>query len=336
MSSPGRLIRNVSTLSYMSNVFKDLSGMDACQHDARFAHWWAWAEQNAINAIEYLLPQIQIPTDIRPFTFERRFVEECRREPPASDLEALGPWAYQIEFGNTSTLGVRHEADWTYHRYRANSLVGTAARIAGIRIGGLSVLDVASHCGIQSLELAERGFRNVLGIDLRPENIKQAHYLRRTFDVQNVFFEQANVWNLDSFEPRDVVFCCGLLYHVTYPLKLLKMLYDLTSEFIILDTLVHKHPFSGFHLVCNKNVEYSAEGEFSYELHPTYRAVCDGLQAVGFTQIYEIVGEDSRRVPNYRTGNVRSFVAARDDSALLSDFVASLDTLSDAPRCRPH
>jgi SAM-dependent methyltransferase len=326
MSSSGRLIRDISTLPYMSNVFKNLSGMDASQHEARFTRWCIWADENGLNDIEYLLPQIRIQTDIAPFTFERRFVEERRSEPSACDLEALGPWVYQVEFGNISTLNRRHEADWTYHRYRADSLVGTAAKIAGSRINSLSALDVGSHCGVQSLELAERGFGNVLGIDLRPENIEQARYLARIFGTNDVLFEQANVWSLDDFEPRDVIFCGGLLYHVTYPLKLLKSLYDKTAEFLIFDTLVHKHPFSGFHLVCNKNIGYSAEGEFSYELQPTYRAVCDGLQAVGFTQIYEIVGDNAGQVPNYRTGNVRSFVAARDNCALLSDFVASLDT----------
>ena len=186
------------------------------------------------------------------------------------------------------------------------------------------MLDVASHCGVFSLALAEAGFKEVLGVDLRAHNVAQARFLRQKFEVQNVDFVEYNVWDLDKLQSFDVVFCGGLMYHVTYPLKLLSLLYDRTRDFLVFDTLTHKHPFSGFYLVCNKDVNYSAEGEFSYELHPTYRAICDGLQAVGFETIYELVGSAAARVPHYASGNVRSFVAAKSSSSSLHKFIASL------------
>ena len=319
-----RLVADTSILPYSELVYQQLLGIEPSSHNQRFHHWWAWSNQNGLNLAEYVLPQLHVTTAIGPFTFERRFIEEGHKAPAPADLEALGPWAYQVEFGSTSTLGVRNEADWKYHRYRGSLLGGITAVAAGARIAELSVLDVGCHCGVQALELAELGFGRVVGVDLRSANIRQARFLMSAFGTSRVSFEERNVWDLEGSPAHDVVFCAGLLYHVTYPLRLLKILHDLTKEFLVLDSAVHKHPFSGFYLVCNKDVAYSAEGEFSYELHPTYRAVCEGLQAVGFTTIYEVIGDRAGDVPNYDSGAVRTFIAAKQGSKLLPNFVASI------------
>jgi SAM-dependent methyltransferase len=320
-----RLVNEVANLDYNRYIYGDLSGMKPEQHDARFGNWWHWAETHGLNAPEYLLPQLHVPTQITPFTFEQRFADSFGIAPTRDEIDAAGPWAYQVEFGDISTLSRRMDADWTYHRYRKSLLVDTATTICGQLAGELSVLDVAAHCGVFSLEFATKGFADVLGIDLRENNIRQAEFLRKTFDVPHVSFMERNVWDIGDFKPRDVVFCGGLMYHVTYPMKLLQQLHDLTTEFLVFDTLTHKYPFSGFHLVCNKDVNYSAEGEFHYELHPTYRAICDGLQAVGFRHIYELIGDNASGVPNYDSGNVRSFIAAKSDSPreLLASFVSA-------------
>jgi LPS sulfotransferase NodH/SAM-dependent methyltransferase len=319
-----RLVSETEVLPHANMIYQNLSGIDPASNSQRFHHWWTWASQNGLNDGEYVLPQLLVPTAIEPFTFERRFIQDRRTPPSQAEINDLAPWVYQVEFGATSTRGVRDDADWKYHRYRGSLLAGTATQIAGPRIGELSVLDVGSHCGVQALELAERGFGHVVGVDLRSANIRQARYLMSTFGSRRVSFDERNVWDLESFPSHDVVFCAGLLYHVTYPLRLLKILHDLTNEFLILDSLVHKHPFSGFYLVCNKDVAYSAEGEFSYELQPTYRAVCEGLQAVGFTTIYEVIGDKAGEVPLYESGIVRTFVAAKHSGGLLGKFVAPI------------
>jgi hypothetical protein len=319
------LVPEVAGLSYHTGIYKHLAGMDPARHNDRFSHLWFWTQQNGLNEPEYVMPQVRVETCIAPFAFETRFIEAGAQAPEPHLVESLGPWAYKVEFGTRSTLGVRHNADYIYHRYRSSLLVDTASAIAGDHRSGLTVLDVACHCGVFSLQFAERGFRHVHGVDLRQENVRQAEYLRNTFGVSNVVFSQGNARDLNSLPAADVVFCGGLLYHVTFPIELLYSLWTKTREFLVLDTLTHKHPFSGFHLVCNKDVNYSAEGEFSYELHPTYRAVCDALYAVGFKVVYELVGSGAANVPNYDSGNVRSFIAAKSDRGLLPDFVERLN-----------
>ena len=65
----------------------------------------------------------------------------------------------------------------------------------------------------------------------------------------------------------------------------------------------------------------SAEGETHYELHPTYRVLCDALYAVGFTTVFEVIGDQWRDIPLYADGNVRSFIAAKDDAGVFGDFL---------------
>jgi LPS sulfotransferase NodH len=324
MRAEVRLVSQTDVLPYSKMIYRNLSGIEPATHDQRFQHWWAWSNQNGLNSEEYVLPQLHLATSIGPFGFEHRFTQERHAAPSLAEIEALAPWAYQVEFGSTSTLGVRNDADWKYHRYRGSLFGGIAGRIAGPRIPELSVLDVGCHCGVQALEIAELGFGRVVGVDLRAANIRQARFLMSTFGSRHVSFEEKNVWDLEGFPSHDIITCAGLLYHVTYPLRLLKILHDLTNEFLILDSAVHKHPFSGFYLVCNKDITYSAEGEFSYELHPTYRAICEGLQAVGFTTIYELIGDRAGEVPNYASGTVRTFVAAKHGARLLPGFISSI------------
>jgi 2-polyprenyl-3-methyl-5-hydroxy-6-metoxy-1,4-benzoquinol methylase len=311
-------------LSYNREIYGDAAGMLLSGHDHRFACWWAWADQRGLNQAEYLLPRLLVATTVAPFSFEQRFVREGLTVPAPDEVQRLGPWAYQVEMGKVSTLGVRHAADWTYHRYRNSLLIDTISNIAGELAPSLSVLDVACHCGLFTLELTERGFGQVTGLDLRDRNIDQARFLADVFGVRAADFRTMNVREFGRLAPADIVLCAGLLYHVTFPLELLRSLFAVTRQFLVLDSLSHNYPLSAFHLVCGKNVDYSAEGETHYELHPTYRALCDALYAVGFRTVYEIIGDRAAEIPHYAAGNVRSFVAAKNDDGLLGAFLRRL------------
>jgi 2-polyprenyl-3-methyl-5-hydroxy-6-metoxy-1,4-benzoquinol methylase len=308
----------------VSDIYRGNPGASLADQTSRYANFCNWADANGHNAVEYLLPQIHVPTEISPFLFEQRFARQERTPPGVDQIEALAPWDYQIEFGPVTTRPWRLMMEWGFHRYRASMLLGLAAEIAGEQRSRLSVLDVACHCGVFSLEFAERGFGSVRGLDIRPENIRQAQFLAETFHISNVGFELANARDLRSAAPADILFCGGLLYHVTFPMELFENIYGRTREFAIVDTLMQKHPFSGFHLVCSKDTGKSFEGETHYELMPTYRAVIDALHAVGFEEVYEVLGDKAAEVPFYQDHSVRSFVAVKNRSGLFGGFRAKI------------
>ena len=306
----------------VADIYRDNPGALFADQPSRFTTYCDWSHANGHSAVEFLLPQIQVATDISPFQFEQRFTRQKRTPPTAGQIEALAPWDYQIEFGQVATRPWRLMMEWGYHRYRASMLLGLAAEIAGKERSRLSVLDIACHCGVFALEFAERGFGSVRGLDLRPENIRQAQFLARTFEIPNAGFEVFNARDLAKQAPADIVFCAGLLYHVTFPMELFENIHRLTGEFAIIDTMAQKHPFSGFHLVCSKDTALSIEGEAHYELVPTYRAVIDALHAVGFEEVYEVLGDRAAEVPRYQNNNIRSFVAVKNRNGLFRDFRA--------------
>jgi SAM-dependent methyltransferase len=287
-----------------------------------YTRFCIWAKRHGLSAPEYLLPIIGRRTTIQPFRFERRFAaEKCT--PPARDaINAVGPWAYQIDWNGVTTRAIDEalEFDWRVHRYRSSLLVDFAAEVVDSTVCHTSVLDVACHCGVFSLEFAEAGFRSVRGVDLRPENVRQAEFLRDTFLCKNVDFEVANVRELRGTTSADIVLCAGLLYHVTFPVELMSDLFAVTKEFLILDSICQNHPFSGFHIYDGKDPNFSLEGDKQIELVPTYRAVIDLLRNVGFQEIYELIGEHAGEVALYKDRSIRSLVAVKPGSAYSSRF----------------
>lgn len=319
-----------------SNIYRDTPDPWLDRQQSHYEQFCQWSDANGFNPVEFLLPQIQMATDISLFSFEKRFAEEGRIPPTAEQLELFAPWHYTLDFGEVSTRALKLPMEWHFHRYRSSMLLGLAAEIAGPERSRLSVLDVACHCGVFSLEFAERGFGSVRGLDLRPENIEQAKFLAKTYGISNVSFSCANARDLASVAPADILFCGGLVYHVTFPMELFENIFALTGEFAIIDTLAQKHPFSGFHLVCGKDADRSLEGETHYEFMPTYRALVDALQAVGFRQVYEVLGDRAAEIPVYQDHNVRSFLAVKNPDGVFKDFGAAMKRSVGAPAVRPR
>ena len=296
----------------------------------RFQRWWAFAEAHKLHETEYLLPTAIVQTDIRQFSYEEHCEIGKSDTQLTEELSTLGEWAYQMEFRGrtTSTLGNRHEREWRFHRYRASLLVRSVMKILGDQARNLSVIDVACHCGPLALEYAYLGMGQVAGVDLRPQNIKQARWLATTYGIKNVHFICDNVRNLSRYPGYDIAFCGGLLYHVTFPVELIKDIHDCCNEFVVFDTAAAKDPLSTFILVLHKNINYSAEGESSYEFQPTYRAVVDLLLSVGFEYVFEIVGSTAAEVWGYQEGITRSFIAFKSGSKYIELFKSSLPTTS--------
>jgi 2-polyprenyl-3-methyl-5-hydroxy-6-metoxy-1,4-benzoquinol methylase len=295
---------------------------DVRNSQQRFERWWAFAESQKLHETEFLLPTAVVQSDIRQFTYETDANVIKSDVQLAAELTTLGDWAYQMEFKDrsSSTLGNRHEREWVFHRYRGSVLVRSVMNVLQERANDLSLLDVACHCGPFALEYAYLGMGSVTGIDLRGANVAQARWLGETYGVKNVAFIQDNVRNVANYPRHDVIFCGGLLYHVTFPVELMLDLHKCCNEFIVFDTAAAKDPLSAFILVLHKDTNYSAEGESSFEFQPTYRAVVDLLMSVGFEFVIEIVGTRSSEVWGYQEGITRSFIAFKKGSKYTSLF----------------
>ena len=87
-----------------------------------------------------------------------------------------------------------------------------------------TILELGSLEGAQTFLLAERpGVRRVLALEGRERNLRKARFVQKLLQVRNVEFAQANLEQaeLSQFGKFDAVFCCGLLYHLPEPWKLI-------------------------------------------------------------------------------------------------------------------
>jgi SAM-dependent methyltransferase len=139
---------------------------------------------------------------------------------PASDLTAefakLGPWIFQFRIDGQDYGG-------------GISAVGDARIDRFFRFApeAETILELGSLEGAQTFILAGRpGVRRVLALEGREANLRKARFVQELLQVRNAEFAQANLEHaeLAQFGQFDAVFCCGLLYHLPEPWKLLEQL----------------------------------------------------------------------------------------------------------------
>jgi SAM-dependent methyltransferase len=100
-----------------------------------------------------------------------------------------------------------------------------------VRIADLGCLE-----GGYAIGLAKDRYREVLGIDVRQENIDKCNYAAKGKRLDNLKFVKDDVRNVEKYGQFDAVFCGGLLYHLDYPKKTIKSLSKVTKKMLILNT----------------------------------------------------------------------------------------------------
>ena len=128
-----------------------------------------------------------------------------------------------------------------YHYECLNGRVDILLKRNEDMIRDCRVLDLASHMGTLSYAALQLGARQVHGIDTEADMIHKGHRLFEQMAVspETFQFEVGDVFDfLEGCEPGqfDTVFCFGLLYYVTEPLRLLKLMARVASKGILLDT----------------------------------------------------------------------------------------------------
>lgn len=105
------------------------------------------------------------------------------------------------------------------------------------RIGSLRIADLGCLEGGYSLGLARMG-AEVVGIEVRPENIDKCMLVRAQSGLGNLSFVSADVKDFiaERFGTFDVVLALGILYHLDDPVRWLGQVAGTTSRLLFLDT----------------------------------------------------------------------------------------------------
>jgi SAM-dependent methyltransferase len=101
---------------------------------------------------------------------------------------------------------------------------------APFRLADLGCLE-----GGYAVEFARMGFQ-VLGLDVRAANIAACQYVKAHTHLPQLNFAQDDARNIARYGSFDVVFCCGLLYHLDHPKQFLETLSTVTKKLVILQT----------------------------------------------------------------------------------------------------
>ena len=137
----------------------------------------------------------------------------------------LGPWTYQFQIGGKIYGGgISAEGDVRVERF-----FHYAPEVK-------TILELGALEGAHSFILAQRpGVERVVALEGREANLHKARFVQNLLEVRNVEFIQANLEHTDLARVGkfDAVFCCGLLYHLPEPWKLVEQLAPVAPVFYI-------------------------------------------------------------------------------------------------------
>jgi hypothetical protein len=125
----------------------------------------------------------------------------------------LSPWVFQFRIGGRDYGGKISAAGDA----RVQQFLNFAPKPE-------TILELGSLEGAHSFILAQHpGVKRVVALEGREANLRKARFVQRLLQIPNVEFVQANLEQADlsGLGKFDAVFCCGLLYHLPEPWKLI-------------------------------------------------------------------------------------------------------------------
>ena len=97
-----------------------------------------------------------------------------------------------------------------------------------VSLAGKHILELGSFCGGHTLAMCRRAAAEVVGLDVRPQNLVVAMQTRKRHisEMQQARFKHYDVRNLRAVDwpGFDLVLCIGVLYHLLRPDMLLREL----------------------------------------------------------------------------------------------------------------
>jgi SAM-dependent methyltransferase len=100
---------------------------------------------------------------------------------------------------------------------------------------GVKIVDLGCLEGGYTVEFARLGM-DALGLEVRDANFTKCCYVRDHLSLPNLRFEKDDAWNLTKYGPYDVIFCCGLLYHLDRPREFIKLMESCCNRVLIINT----------------------------------------------------------------------------------------------------
>ena len=147
-------------------------------------------------------------------------------------------WFYRftLHSGRTTELYIPEEVE-LIHRTRRDMMLAELAPLFAAHPGALTAVDVASHQGYFSVELA-RHCRSVRGLEYQARHVESARLIAATLGVGNCTFIEENIETVPPgrHEPADIVINFGLMYNLENPIGALRRCREMTKRILLIET----------------------------------------------------------------------------------------------------
>jgi len=160
-------------------------------------------------------------------------------------IHAFPRWHYQFDLQGilTPIFDAKHQ---NRHLQRKAYFFDPLVRLCGGSLKRKRVLDLGCNAGFWSLQAVEAGCDYVLGIDGRQMHVDQANLVFETKNIEpsRYEFRRQDIFDLDrsALGRFDVVFCFGLLYHLSKHIDLLELISSVNTDLLMIDTLITDRP----------------------------------------------------------------------------------------------
>ncbi|HZU26495.1 MAG TPA: methyltransferase domain-containing protein [Bryobacteraceae bacterium] len=218
----------------------------------------------------------------------------------------LGPWFYDFDLGGgvVTPSSIPPEVRPIF-RSRLEMVNGVVRNHFGPRLRDIRCLDVGCHEGFYSVAMSRTGVGEVVGVDVRPENLARARFVAETLGLRNIRYEQANCEELspEAHGRFELTLFLGILYHLENPMLCLRRVAAMTTELCVVETQVvdesegvaewgaraWTRPFRGVLALIDESAEYyddiAETGATPLATCPSPVALRTMLRHAGFSRI---------------------------------------------------
>jgi tRNA (mo5U34)-methyltransferase len=199
---------------------------------------WPSAAEQAFNleeSSETLTTQMWWAEVIEPNGLLREYgrqLQELKKnqEVLQSTIAQLGPWYHDIQLNPEIST-------YPAHRLYIENRWKFLAEFLPADLSGKRVLDIGCNGGFFSLQMKQRGAREVVGIDIMPHCLAQARFISHWFG-QPMKLRALGAYDVTSLGEFDLVIFIGVLYHLRHPLYAIDQVASICRETMYLQSVV--------------------------------------------------------------------------------------------------
>ena len=202
------------------------------------------------------------------------------------------------------------------HQERKRYFFDPLVQFLGGSLSGKRILDLGCNAGFWALHAIDHGCDYVLGVDGRQMHIDQSNFVFEASNVEKKRYDfiQENIFDLDftRYGTFDIIFCLGLMYHISKPMVLMEKISAVNSDILLIDTCLSMARGSFLQLV-HEPVD-DPRNAIDYELvfHPTRKAVLEIVRQFGYsTIILKPQFQDYLGAEVYQKGSRRAFICSK-------------------------